>query len=72
MSYESLADGGFATGTMLGSGGFIVMDDSTSIVTTLRCFMVRPMVAKPLADWVGLYSPRRHSGRRSSQQKRYS
>jgi NADH-quinone oxidoreductase subunit F len=32
MSYESLADGGFVTGTMLGSGGFIVMDDSTSIV----------------------------------------
>ncbi len=27
MSYESLADGGFQTGTMLGSGGFIVMDE---------------------------------------------
>ena len=27
MTYESLADGGFATGTMLGSGGFIVMDE---------------------------------------------
>ncbi len=38
MSYESLADGGFATGTMLGSGGFIVMDDSTSIVKNLWTF----------------------------------
>ena len=38
MSYESLADGGFATGTMLGSGGFIVMDDSTSIVKNLFNF----------------------------------
>ncbi len=32
MTYESLADGGFATGTMMGSGGFIVMDQSTCIV----------------------------------------
>jgi NADH-quinone oxidoreductase subunit F len=24
MTYESLSDGGFATGSMLGSGGFIV------------------------------------------------
>jgi len=32
MSYESLADGGFATGTMLGSGGFIAMDETTCIV----------------------------------------
>ncbi len=32
MSYESLADGGFATGTMLGSGGFMVYDETTSIV----------------------------------------
>lgn len=31
MSYESLSDGGFQTGTMLGSGGFIVMDEDTSI-----------------------------------------
>src|SRR5205085_8803780 len=38
MSYESLGDGGFATGTMLGSGGFIVMDDSTSIVKNLWNF----------------------------------
>jgi NADH-quinone oxidoreductase subunit F len=38
MSYESLGDGGFATGTMLGSGGFIVMDESTSIVKNLFTF----------------------------------
>ncbi|MFZ4799349.1 MAG: NADH-quinone oxidoreductase subunit NuoF, partial [Bacteroidia bacterium] len=38
MSYESLADGGFATGTMLGSGGFIVMDETTSIVQNLYTF----------------------------------
>jgi NADH-quinone oxidoreductase subunit F len=38
MSYESLADGGFATGTMLGSGGFIVMDESASVVHNLYTF----------------------------------
>ncbi len=38
MSYESLAEGGFQTGTMLGSGGFIVMDDQTSIVKNLFTF----------------------------------
>jgi NADH-quinone oxidoreductase subunit F len=38
MTYESLADGGFASGTMLGSGGFIVMDESTSIVKNLFTF----------------------------------
>jgi NADH-quinone oxidoreductase subunit F len=32
MSYESLADGGFATGTMLGSGGFIVYDEDACMV----------------------------------------
>lgn len=32
MSYESLADGGFLTGTMLGSGGFIVYDEDQCIV----------------------------------------
>ena len=32
MSYESLSDGGFVTGTMLGSGGFIAMDETTCIV----------------------------------------
>lgn len=38
MSYESLGDGGFQTGTMLGSGGFIVMDETTSIVKNLYNF----------------------------------
>lgn len=38
MTYESLADGGFANGTMLGSGGFIVMDETTSIVQNLYTF----------------------------------
>lgn len=38
MSYESLADGGFATGTMLGSGGFIVMDETVSVVKNLYNF----------------------------------
>lgn len=32
MTYESLADGGFATGSMLGSGGFIVYDENQCIV----------------------------------------
>ncbi|MES2387635.1 MAG: NADH-quinone oxidoreductase subunit NuoF [Bacteroidota bacterium] len=32
MSYESLSEGGFATGTMLGSGGFIAMNEDTCIV----------------------------------------
>jgi NADH-quinone oxidoreductase subunit F len=32
MSYESLADGGFQTGTMLGSGGFIALDETACIV----------------------------------------
>lgn len=38
MSYESLSEGGFATGTMLGSGGFIVYDETTSIVKNLYTF----------------------------------
>ncbi|MDM1296749.1 NADH-quinone oxidoreductase subunit NuoF [Sphingobacterium sp. N143] len=32
MTYESLADGGFQTGTMLGSGGFIVFDEDQCVV----------------------------------------
>ncbi|MBI1835787.1 MAG: NADH-quinone oxidoreductase subunit NuoF [Flavobacteriia bacterium] len=32
MSYESLSDGGFASGSMLGSGGFIVFDEDQCIV----------------------------------------
>ncbi len=38
MSYESLGDGGFITGTMLGSGGFIVMDDTVNIAENLYTF----------------------------------
>ncbi|MEO6882817.1 MAG: NADH-quinone oxidoreductase subunit NuoF [Bacteroidia bacterium] len=38
MSYESLSEGGFQAGTMLGSGGFIVMDESTSVVKNLYTF----------------------------------
>jgi len=32
MSYESMSDGGFASGSMIGSGGFIVYNDTTCIV----------------------------------------
>ena len=32
MTYESMSDGGFATGSMIGSGGFIVYDDTTCVV----------------------------------------
>ncbi len=32
MTYESLFEGGFESGTMLGSGGFIVLDDKACIV----------------------------------------
>ncbi|UYQ93444.1 NADH-quinone oxidoreductase subunit NuoF [Chitinophaga horti] len=32
MNYESLNDGGFATGTMMGSGGFIVLDEDQCVV----------------------------------------
>ncbi len=38
MSYESLSEGGFQTGTMLGSGGFIVMDHTACIVKNLLTF----------------------------------
>lgn len=38
MTYESLADGGFASGTMLGSGGFIVFDETASVVKNLWNF----------------------------------
>jgi NADH-quinone oxidoreductase subunit F len=38
MTYESLADGGFVSGTMLGSGGFIVMDETASVVHNLYTF----------------------------------
>jgi NADH-quinone oxidoreductase subunit F len=39
LSYESLSEGGFETGTMLGSGGFIVIDEDTSIVKHLQTFV---------------------------------
>ena len=32
MTYESLAEGGFVSGTMLGSGGFVVYDEDACIV----------------------------------------
>ncbi len=32
MNYESLAEGGFATGSMMGSGGFIVFDEDQCVV----------------------------------------
>lgn len=38
MTYESLADGGFATGSMLGSGGFIVYDEDQCIVRNTWSF----------------------------------
>ena len=38
MTYESLSDGSFATGTMLGSGGFIAMDETACIVRNTLTF----------------------------------
>jgi NADH-quinone oxidoreductase subunit F len=38
MTYESLSDGGFATGSMLGSGGFIVYDERACVVRNLWNF----------------------------------
>lgn len=32
MNYESMSDGGFATGSMIGSGGFIVLDEDQCVV----------------------------------------
>jgi len=32
MNYESLSEGGFQTGTMMGSGGFIVLDEDQCVV----------------------------------------
>ena len=32
MNYESLADGGFPKGSMMGSGGFIVLDEDQCVV----------------------------------------
>jgi NADH-quinone oxidoreductase subunit F len=38
MTYESLSDGGFLSGTMLGSGGFVVMDETACIVHNTLTF----------------------------------
>jgi NADH-quinone oxidoreductase subunit F len=38
MSYESLSEGGFVSGSMLGSGGFIVYDERACIVRNLWNF----------------------------------
>lgn len=38
MNYESLADGGFQTGTMMGSGGFIVLDEDQCVVKNTYTF----------------------------------
>ncbi|MHC1706823.1 MAG: NADH-quinone oxidoreductase subunit NuoF [Bacteroidales bacterium] len=38
ITYESLSEGGFESGTMLGSGGFIVMDETSCIVKNLLNF----------------------------------
>jgi NADH-quinone oxidoreductase subunit F len=32
MNYESLSDGGFASGSMMGSGGFIILDEDQCVV----------------------------------------
>jgi NADH-quinone oxidoreductase subunit F len=38
MNYESLSDGGFATGSMMGSGGFIVLDEDQCVVKNTLTF----------------------------------
>jgi NADH-quinone oxidoreductase subunit F len=38
MNYESLSDGGFAKGSMLGSGGFIVLDEDQCVVKNTLTF----------------------------------
>jgi NADH-quinone oxidoreductase subunit F len=53
MSYESLSDGGFATGSMLGSGGFIVYNDTSCIVRNTwnfsRFFIMKAVDNVPLS-----------------------
>src|SRR5690606_39973483 len=36
MNYEGLAEGGFQTGTAMGSGGFIVLDEDQCVVRHTR------------------------------------
>jgi NADH-quinone oxidoreductase subunit F len=57
MTYESLADGGFESGTMLGSGGFIVYDEDQCIVRNTMEFyaVLSPRILRPV-----LALPRRH------------
>ena len=38
MNYEVLSDGGFATGSMMGSGGFIVLDEDQCVVRNTMTF----------------------------------
>jgi NADH-quinone oxidoreductase subunit F len=38
MTYESLSDGGFQTGSMMGSGGFIVYDEDQCVVRNTYSF----------------------------------
>jgi NADH-quinone oxidoreductase subunit F len=38
MTYESLSDGGFQTGSMMGSGGFIVLDEDQCVVRNTLTF----------------------------------
>src|SRR6201985_2247987 len=38
MNYESLSDGGFVTGSMMGSGGFIVFDEDPCVVRNKSIF----------------------------------
>lgn len=48
MNYESLSDGGFATGSMMGSGGFVVLDEDQCVVKhtyTLAHFTVTKAAA---------------------------
>ncbi|MEI2822987.1 MAG: NADH-quinone oxidoreductase subunit F [Chitinophagaceae bacterium] len=54
MTYESLSDGGFATGSMMGSGGFIVLDDRQCVVkhtyTLARFYHTKVVVNARLAE----------------------
>ena len=46
MSYESLAEGGFVSGTMLGSGGFIAYDEDQCIVRNTQFHPFLPPTRK--------------------------
>jgi hypothetical protein len=69
MSYESLSDGGFATGSMLGSGGFIVYNDTSCIVRntwnfsrfTMKAVGNVPLVVKVQDGWKSIASNRKRS-----------